>query len=250
MEKTTLSFGPLQFENGYIATVERGKEFPHAPAIRFFWSQSGKPLTEETTYTEVLTHRAYLHLFLAAPELYAYAEAEARMAEIGFGCRAAHAEEWLAAWWDGFDRLFPELAAKFPPPTTAEWVEWSGADDPLMSQAERRESMYGEEPGAALHAHLTALRTAALAKARGEAAAPPAASPEPPVRQASSADPFECWVDADTRKRRVADAEKRGDVEWLRRVITLPESFYLQKEVRQRAQAALNRLGKGGASHG
>lgn len=56
-------FGPLQMEGGYIATVERGQEFPDRPACQFFWSEK-----ESDQRGEDIANR-YRRLFLASPDL-------------------------------------------------------------------------------------------------------------------------------------------------------------------------------------
>lgn len=72
-------------------------------------------------------------------------------------------------------------------------------------------------------------------------AEPCATRPQPDKPHPFTAPRGGVWIDCVSRIDRIKDAEKRGDVAWLQSVLLLPEDD-LQKTVRQRAQAALNRL--------
>jgi hypothetical protein len=118
------------------------------------------------------TDSANADLDLAAPDLYAYAEAEEKsrqLWELGEVCYRGDGPT-IEDYFEALERDFPEIAAKCPFMSETEANEWYGPVDPIWA----RWNMYylgeGEESiGWLMEEYLVALRTAALAKARGEA---------------------------------------------------------------------------------
>lgn len=111
-------------------------------------------------------------LIASAPNLYDYAEAEEkehRLWELGESCHRGDGPT-IADYFEALERDFPEVAAKCPLMSEEAILEWfEEAIEPIWA----RWNMYylgeGEESiGWLIGEHLIALRTAALAKARGE----------------------------------------------------------------------------------
>jgi hypothetical protein len=111
-------------------------------------------------------------LIASAPDMYAYAEAEEKsrqLWELGEACYRGDGPT-IADYFEALERDFPEVAAKCPLLSEEAIPEWfEEAIEPIWA----RWNMYylgdGEESiDWLLGEHLVALRTAALAKARGE----------------------------------------------------------------------------------
>ena len=115
---------------------------------------------------------ANTHLIAAAPDLYTYADAEAKnheLWEIGEACYAGTRPQ--SDYWEALEQYFPRIAEQCPLHTSEYIISWFGVE---KTAEEARWELYyidnDEESAAGLiHSYLISLRTAALAKARGEA---------------------------------------------------------------------------------
>lgn len=63
---TIPKLGRLHIENGYLATIARGKDFPNDPAVRFFWGMGTEDFETSNEDPDAIL---YLRAFLAVPEL-------------------------------------------------------------------------------------------------------------------------------------------------------------------------------------
>jgi hypothetical protein len=108
----------------------------------------------------------------ATPDLLAYAEAEEKahqLWELGEACHRGDGPT-IADYFEALEGDFPEIAAKCPLMTEDEILIWHGeALEPLQARWDMYYLGEGEESISwLLGAHLMALRSVALAKARGE----------------------------------------------------------------------------------
>lgn len=112
-------------------------------------------------------------LIAAVHDLRDYAEAEEKARQIWELGEACHREERpISEYFDALERDFPTIAQKCPILSPAEILEWFGEEkDPLEARWEIHFLSQGEEcAGNMIGEYLIALRSAALAKARGEEA--------------------------------------------------------------------------------
>lgn len=111
-------------------------------------------------------------LIAATPDLFAYAQAESYVKtlwEIGEECYGGKRPQ--SDYWDALAEYFPQIAKQCPLHTPQYIIDWFGEE---KTPEEARWELYflaDDEDSASgmIHQHIESLRTAALAKARGEA---------------------------------------------------------------------------------